>query len=86
MATFMPSNWSGLFLDAVSIFNFLAQAHMDSQDNMQHIYNSQKNGFDTTYESRIISSMRHLFPNLFGKISLGMRLKVHSKTPPKLDI
>jgi len=65
----MPSNWSGLFLDAVSIFNFLAQAHMDSQDNMQHIYNSQKNGFDTTYESRIISSMRHLFPNLFGKIS-----------------
>jgi hypothetical protein len=58
-----------LFLDAVSIFDFLAQAHVDSEANISHLYNSQKNGFDTTYESRIISSMQNLFPNLFGKSS-----------------
>jgi len=40
---------------------------MDSQDNMAHMYNSQKNGFETTYESRVISSMQNLFPNIFGK-------------------
>jgi hypothetical protein len=40
---------------------------------MAQLYNSQKNGFDTTYESRIISSMQNLFPNLFGKsASAGM--------------
>ena len=57
----------GLFLDGVSIFDLLAQAHTDSQDNMAHLYNSQKNGFETVYESRVISSMQNLFPNLFGK-------------------
>jgi hypothetical protein len=40
----------GLFLDGVSIFDFLAQAHTDSQDNMAHLCNSQKNGFETVYE------------------------------------
>jgi len=63
----VQNNRFGLFLDAVSIFDFLAQAHVDSESNMSHLYNSQKNGFDTTYESRIISSMQNLFPNLFGK-------------------
>jgi len=71
--TNVPSNRFGLFLDAVSIFDFLAQPHLDSQENMAQLYNSQKNGFDTTYESRIISSMQNLFPNLFGKsASAGM--------------
>jgi hypothetical protein len=65
----VKDNRFGLFLDAVSIFDFLAQAHIDSDTNMSHLYNSQKNGFDTTYESRIISSMQNLFPNLFGKSS-----------------
>lgn len=63
----VPSNCFGLFLDGVSIFDFLAQTHMDSQENMAHLYNSQKNGFDTIYESRIISFMQNWFPNLFGK-------------------
>jgi hypothetical protein len=63
----VPSNRFGLFLDGVSVFDFLAQSHMDSQDNMAHMYNSQKNGFETTYESRVISSMQNLFPNIFGK-------------------
>jgi len=40
---------------------------MDSNENMTHLYNSQKNGFETIYESKIISSMQNLFPNLFGK-------------------
>jgi hypothetical protein len=65
----VQNNRFGLFVDAVSIFDFLAQAHVDSESNMSHLYNSQKNGFDTTYESRIISSMQNLFPNLFGKTS-----------------
>jgi len=65
----VKDNRFGLFLDAVSIFDFLAQAHIDSDTNMSHLYSSQKNGFDTTYESRIISSMQNLFPNLFGKSS-----------------
>lgn len=60
-------------MDGVSIFEFLARTQMDSQENMAHLYNSQKNGFDTIYESRIISSMQNLFPNLFGKSgSFGM--------------
>jgi hypothetical protein len=65
----VPSNRFGLFLDGVSIFDFLAHSHMDSQESMAHLYNLQKNGFDTVYESRIISSMQNLFPNLFGKTS-----------------
>jgi hypothetical protein len=67
MATHVPNNRFGLFLDAVSIFDFLAQSHLDAQENMSQLYNSQKNGFETTYESRIVSSMQNLFPNLFGK-------------------
>jgi hypothetical protein len=63
----VPNNRFGLFIDGVSVFDFLAQSHMDSQDNMAHMYNSQKNGFETTYESRAISSMQNLFPNIFGK-------------------
>jgi hypothetical protein len=63
----VPGNYFGLFLDGVSIFDFLAQPHMDSQENMAHLYNLQKNGFDIVYESRIISSMQNIFPNLFGK-------------------
>jgi len=69
MTTHVPNNRFGLFLDAVSIFDFLAQPHLDAQENMSQLYNSQKNGFDTTYESRIVSSMQNLFPNLFGKSS-----------------
>jgi hypothetical protein len=79
----LPSNRFGLFLDGVSIFDFLAQTHMDSQENMAHLYNSQKNGFDTIYESKIISSMQNLFPNLFGKSGAdGMDT---SKTLPGLQ-
>jgi hypothetical protein len=43
MVTHVPSNRFGLFLDAVSIFDFLAQPHMDTQENMSQLYNSQKN-------------------------------------------
>jgi hypothetical protein len=63
----VPSNRFGLFLDGMSIFDFLAHMHMDSQENMIHLYNYQKNGFETIYESKVISSMQNLFPNLFGK-------------------
>jgi hypothetical protein len=69
LATHVPTNRFGQFLDGVSIFDFLAQSHMDSQENMAHLYNSQKNGFDTIYKSKVISSMQNLFPNLFGKTS-----------------
>lgn len=69
MVTHLPNNWFGLFLDAMSIFDFLAQPHLDTQENMSQLYNSQKNGFETTYESQIVSSMQNLFPNLFRKSS-----------------
>ncbi len=79
----VPSIRFGLFLDGVSIFDFLAQTHMDTQENMAHLYNSQKNGFKTIYESQILSSMQNLFPNLFGKTgSDGMDT---SKTLPGLQ-
>ncbi len=51
----------------MSIFDFLAQSHTDDQTNMSHLYASQKNGFEMTYESTVLSSMKNLFPNLFGK-------------------
>lgn len=66
MVTNIPNNRFGFFLDEVSIFDFLAQLHLDNQENMSQLYNLQKNGFETTYESRIIYSMQNLFPNLFG--------------------
>lgn len=69
MATNVTNNHFGLFLDAISIFDFLAQPHTDTETNMNHLYASQKNGFETTYESHILSSMQNLFPNLFGKSS-----------------
>jgi hypothetical protein len=34
---------------------------------MSHLFASQKNGFETTYESKVLSSMKNLFPNLFEK-------------------
>jgi hypothetical protein len=67
MATNVPNNRFGLFLDVVSIFDFLAQPQTDTETNMNHLYASQKNGFDITYESRILSSMQFFPPNLFGK-------------------
>jgi hypothetical protein len=83
LATHVPTNRFGLFLDGVSVFDFLAHTHMDSQENMTHLYNSQKNGFDTIYESKVISSMQNLFPNLFGKSGAdGMDT---SKTLPGLQ-
>lgn len=83
LATHLINNRFGLFLDGVSIFDFLAQSHVDSHDNMAHMYNSQKNGFETVYESRVISSMQNLFPNLFGKTgSDGMDT---SRTLPALQ-
>lgn len=69
LAAHIPSNRFSLFVDRVSIFDFLAQPHMDSSENMAHLYNSQKNGFETIYESRVISSIQNLFPDLFGKNS-----------------
>ncbi len=83
LVSHVPNNRFGLFLDGVSIFDFLAQSHVDNQDNMAHMYNSQKNGFETIYESRAISSMQNLFPNLFGKSgSDGMDT---SKTLPAIQ-
>jgi hypothetical protein len=67
LKTNLPNNRFGLFLDAVSIFNFLAQSHTDDQANMSHLYASQKSGFDTTYESTVLSFMKNLFPNIIEK-------------------
>ena len=39
---------------------------MDDQTKMNHLYASQ-NWFETAYESTVLSSMKNLFPTLFGK-------------------
>jgi hypothetical protein len=69
MAMNVTSNRFGLFLDAFSVFDFLAQPHTDTEMNMNHLYASQKNVFETIYESQILFSMQNLFPDLFGKSS-----------------
>ncbi len=45
----------------------VVQSHTDDQPNISHLYASQKNRFKTTYELTVLSSMKNLFPNLFGK-------------------
>jgi hypothetical protein len=59
----------GLFLDGVSIFEFLAQDHTDSTEVLTNLYNSQKNQFNNLYDSKVIASCQNLFPSVFGKAS-----------------
>ncbi len=57
----------GLFLDGVSIFEFLAQDHADTTEVLTNLYNSQKNQFNNMYDSKVLSSCQNLFPSVFGR-------------------
>jgi len=65
----LTTNRFGLFLDGVSIFEFLAQDHTDSTEVLTNLYNSQKNQFNNLYDSKVITSCQNLFPSVFGKAS-----------------
>lgn len=63
----LKSNRFGLFLDAVSIYEFLAQDHADAAEVLTNLYNSQKNQFNNLYDSKVLASCQNLFPTIFGR-------------------
>ena len=67
--THVPQNRFGLFVDGVSLFEFFAYDHTDTDMFMTTSHNTQKNGFNTLFEARIATSMQNLFPTMFGKAS-----------------
>ncbi len=65
--THLPTKCFGLLLDAVSVFEFLAQDHTDTAEVLTNLYNSQKNQFSNMYDSKVLSSCQKLFPTIFGR-------------------
>jgi hypothetical protein len=65
----LKSNRFGLFLDTVSIYEFLAQDHADATEVLTNIYNSQKNNFNNLYDSNVLASCQNLFPTIFVRSS-----------------
>ena len=63
-----PDRW-GLFVDGVSLFEFMDVQHTEVHDALQAIHNSKKSGFASLFESRVAVSMSNLLPTLFGKTS-----------------
>ena len=63
-----PDRW-GLFVDGVSLFEFMEVQHTEVHDALQAIHNSKKSGFASLFESRVAVSMPNLLPTLFGKSS-----------------
>jgi len=66
----LKSNRFGLFLDGVSIYEFLAQDHADATEVLTNLYNSQKNKFNNLYDSKVLASCQNLFPTIFGRASV----------------
>jgi hypothetical protein len=79
----------GLFLDGVSIFEFLAQEHADTSEVLTNLYNSQKNQFNNVYDSKVMSSCQNFFPTVFGHSSSDgldtSRTLLGLATPDKWD-
>jgi len=69
IVTHVPQNRFGLFVDGVSLFEFFAYDHTDTDAFMTTSHNTQKNGFNTLFEARVATSMQNLFPTMFGKAS-----------------
>jgi hypothetical protein len=65
----LKSNRFGLFLDGVSIYEFLAQDHADATEVLTNLYNSQKNKLNNLYDSKVLASCQNLFPTIFGRAS-----------------
>lgn len=63
----LPSRRFGLFVDAVSLLDFISAVnHSDSEKTFTAFHNQQKTGFTSMYEARIAISTQHLFPTIFG--------------------
>jgi hypothetical protein len=66
---YLKSHRFGLFLNGVSIFEFLAQDHADATEVLTNLYKSQKNQFNNMYDSKVMTSCQNLFPTIFGRSS-----------------
>jgi hypothetical protein len=72
--TNLPTRRYGLFVDAVSLLDFIsASNHSDSDKTFTASHNQQKTGFTSMYEACTAISTQHLFPTIFGRShSTGM--------------
>jgi hypothetical protein len=66
--THLPNRRYGLFVDAVSLLDFIsASNHSDADKTFTAFHNQQKTGFTSMYEARIAISTQHLFPTILGR-------------------
>lgn len=70
----LPSRRYGLFVDAVSLLDFISASHYSDVDKtFTAFHNQQKTGFVSMYEARVAVSTQNLFPTVFGRTnSLGL--------------
>jgi hypothetical protein len=68
--THLPNRRYGLFVDGVSLLDFISAAnHTDTEKTFTAFHNQQKTGFASMYEARIALSTQHLFPMVFGRVT-----------------
>ena len=68
VTTHLPEHRFGLFLDAVSILEFLFYGSVSMDGNMKSQDHSEKLGFETLYEARVCTSFQNRLPNVLGSI------------------
>jgi uncharacterized coiled-coil protein SlyX len=66
--THLPSCRYGLFVDAVSLLDFISASHYSDVDKtFTAFHNQQKTGFVSMYETRVAVSTQNLLPTVFGR-------------------
>lgn len=86
--THLPTRRYGLFVDGVSIFEFFTHGHVDAETTYTSFYSQHRTGFQSTYETRVASSIQNLFPTVFGKAASNVdtaEALPALKTPEKWD-
>jgi len=64
----LPIRRYGLFVDAVSILDFFScLGHIDTENQVSTLHNTNRAGFTSIYESRVATSVQNIFPKIFGK-------------------
>lgn len=64
----LPSRQYGLFVDAVSLLDFILASHYSVVDKtVTAFHNQQKTGFVSMYEARVAVSTQNLFRTVFGR-------------------
>ncbi len=64
----LPSRQYGLFVDAVSLLDFILASHYSVVDKtFTAFHNQQKTGFVSMYEARVAVSTQNLFRTVFGR-------------------